>query len=329
VAELGSDAASQAHAAALVACVNGVRGSGFFCCDAPRCARKASADSLLQVCGCCGVVALCGICAVEIYGVQTPKLHRVMEERIERGDAPVCGACIGNVSKDEEWYTQDTDARMEAETAAVAHEACLKQRDSLVAAGYGDKACRAAAARGAALLPGMLVFMPERKPAALAVVLSVGPTAARIGIMPAADSFTCESGHFVKEEERALDAGVVALSHLKDVSASNARLSVFGYHVFRAFGVVGYGAGFQKAGFPSAFLWGDPCELEEGYSLKSVPADVQFTFSGVVKTTNGARSVVLLCTLETALTIVVLPYGVISMRTGVSPAEPRGHMATL
>jgi hypothetical protein len=175
----------------------------------------------------------------------------------------------------------------------------------------------------------MLVFMSEREPAVFAVVLSVGPTAARVGIMPAADSFTCESGHFVKEEERALDAGVVALLHLKDVSASNARTSVFGYPAFGAFGVVGYGASFQKAGFPSAFRWGDPCELEEGYSLKCVPADVQFTFSGVVKTTNGARSVVLLCALETAHTIGVLPYGVISMHTGVAPAEPRDHMATL
>jgi hypothetical protein len=69
--------------------------------------------------------------------------------------------------------------------------------------------------------------------------------------------------------------------------------------------------------------------MEEGFSLKSVSADAHFTFSGTVKTKNGARSVVLLCTVEAALTIVVLPYGVIAMRTDIAPAEPRDHMATL
>lgn len=370
VPQLGDGQGSRARAAALIACVDGKRGSGAACCDVPGCARKACSVAALALCECCRYVALCGMCAEEIFRRNAPHLAGINGARVECAPprAPLCGACLAHQFLDTQCYNDANAARKlaldgEREAALSIYNVCCTRRDEIVAETYARECASQGATtpaadgaaqqqapqglggsladplamhdqagapppalHGAALRRGELVFLPNRSPPAVAVVLVAEATSARVGLMPAADRFTPESDTMSTEMHALED--IKSLGELRMDGAIKGVVTLFGHRGYHAFGVDGYPAGIHRPGDP-VFRWGVRCALHDGFGLTNVPVDTQFTFSGAVKTTNSAWSVVLLDERAAEPVIVVVPLRAVGLLNNVEPLVPLVHMAFL
>ena len=286
----------------------------------------------LHPCGCCSNVVLCCACAQGGFSTAAPTLSKINGERLERYALPLCGDCFGVECKRNTAYAANSiELDREIEAARILHESCLLRRNALVERAHADDEAHAAALAAAdggapppqgetlppeshdgpedtrapplqprcdALLPGTIVRLVSRVPAATALVLSAGVDTARVGILPAEDSFTCAPEHFVTSEDVQL-SGVVSLSRLPMASGrTSSSVSLFGCRTFSAFRVPGYAFGILKTGFDQPFRMGDRCCMRDDYSLSSVGEDAVLLFSGGVKSTTGAWCVVVVTCIE-------------------------------
>lgn len=179
----------------------------------------------------------------------------------------------------------------------------------------------AAVAHPPLVVPQALVFVPARQ--SLAVVVGVNDGKARLVLFPMLDSLSPNATPDMPHADLAVEE-VELLTHRPMDTVRRGRAStgsngstgsgragnqLFGHPNVSAFGVNGFPFGFWRPGMDRPMRLGDCLSLGGGATIAKVDGDAQLFFSGAVRCTNQAWSLLALTFIGDVPTLIAIPPG--------------------